>query len=624
MEESSITSVKLLEILLSGSKFIYLLSQTIVVGYLLALTFFAQNKEGNIREEHSRILKKLAISAWVWFISTSLFIVATLASILEIKFSDALNLTMLRSFITQISLGKFLAIQCGGAFVVALSANRLKRVIYSSLLLVIALVAIAAPVFESHSASGGSHLLAIGTLIVHVIALSLWVGGLGAIVICKELDRDTALNRFSYLAFWAAITVVLSGAVNAWIRMNFLEAWKSSYAILIIEKIVLTVGLLTIAAVVRRKLKLRKNSQYSKSSGLIIFEFSLMVLTIFIGTLLSKSAPPTHIEEIDPMEALVGLSFPGSPNLKAWLFEYQPDALVLALLIITLLLYLKGVHILKKRGDVWPIGRTLSFVLGILVVNYAINGAIGVYAHFGFSYHMVEHMILGMIAPIPLVLGAPITLALRTLPGSRDGEEEGVRSILIRLLHSGYAKFITNPIVALLIFDGSLFALYFTGLFGTLMGSHLGHLAMNLHFLLAGVVFFHVIVGVDPNPHRPPNMVRMVILFAAMSIHAFFSIALMSSSTLLDGGYYTSIGNPMGLDLLENQYAGGAIGWAMGEIPILLALTAVFIQWMRDDRKESNRIDRNAARASAMGEADDLTKYNLYLAELARRDLNND
>ena len=156
------------------------------------------------------------------------------------------------------------------------------------------------------------------------------------------------------------------------------------------------------------------------------------------------------------------------------------------------------------------------------------------------------------------------------------------------------------------------------------MGSHLGHLAMNLHFLLAGVVFFHVIVGVDPNPHRPPNMVRMVILFAAMSIHAFFSIALMSSSTLLDGGYYTSIGNPMGLDLLENQYAGGAIGWAMGEIPILLALTAVFIQWMRDDRKESNRIDRNAARASAMGEADDLTKYNLYLAELARRDLNND
>ena len=107
-----------------------------------------------------------------------------------------------------------------------------------------------------------------------------------------------------------------------------------------------------------------------------------------------------------------------------------------------------------------------------------------------------------------------------------------------------------------------------------------------------------------------------------MSIHAFFSIALMSSTTLLDGGYYNSIGNPMHLNLLENQYSGGSIGWAMGEFPILIALTAVFIQWMREDKKESERIDRKAARASAMGESDDLAKYNQYLAELARREKN--
>mgnify|MGYP003335781680 FL=1 len=171
-----------------------------------------------------------------------------------------------------------------------------------------------------------------------------------------------------------------------------------------------------------------------------------------------------------------------------------------------------------------------------------------------------------------------------------------------------------------MIFDGSLFVLYFTGLFGTLMGSHLGHLFMNFHFFLAGALFFHVIIGVDPNPKRPPNIIRLVILFAAMSIHALFSIALMSASTLVDGGYYNSIGNPLQLNLLENQVTGGAIGWAMGEIPILFALAAVFIQWMRDDRKESRRIDRNAERAGAMGQPDELAKYNQYLAELARKD----
>ena len=607
----------MLDILLTGSKFIYLLSQTIVVGLFLALIFFAKNKDGYIQERYLGIGRRLSLFAWIWFSFTIVFIIATLASILEISFADAIDLTMLRSFATQISLGKFLSIQAMGALVVAIAVPRLRRVSYTSIFFLIALAAISGPVFQSHTASSGSHLIAIGTLIVHVVALSLWVGGLSAILICKELDRAESLMRFSQLAQWSVVIVISSGVINAWIRMNFRDAWSGSYALLLIEKVILTLGILLIAIFVRRRLQ-------ESISGLLTFEFSLMVLTIFIGTLLSNSFPPARPGKIDPVEALVGLSFPGTPTLRTWIFEYQPDALVLALLILALALYLKGVRVLFKRGDRWPIGRTISFIIGLLIVNYAINGAVGVYSHFGFSYHMIEHMILGMIAPIALVLSAPITLALRTLPIGRDSDEEGVRGILIRLLHSRYAKFMTNPVVALLIFDGSLFALYFTGLFGTLMGSHLGHLFMNLHFLLAGALFFHVIVGVDPNPNRPPNVVRLVILFAAMSIHAFFSIALMSATTLLDGGYYSAIGNPMGLDLLENQYAGGAIGWAMGEIPILVALTAVFIQWMRDDRKESNRIDRNAARASAMGEADDLTKYNQYLAELARRDQNNE
>ena len=617
MEESFITSVKLVDLILSASKFLYLLSQTLTVGFLLTLIFFAKNENGKIRIEHLVIRKRISKAAWVWFAATLIFIIATLASILEVGFTNALDATMLKSFIFQVSLGKFLALQAVGALIVALWSRTLNRVTHATLVLLLSLLAISAPIFQSHSASGGSHLIAIGTLIIHVIALSLWVGGLGAIILCKEVDRQSALNRFSQLAFWAAITVVISGTINAWIRMNFSGAWSGTYAILLIEKIVLTIGLLITAGFARRKLQ-------ENISGLITFEFAAMVLTILIGTLLSNSLPPTRPGLDIYSQSNMGLIFPGSPTLSTWVFEYQPDALVLGLLILALLLYLKGVRILHSRGDSWPVGRTISFILGILVINYAINGAVGVYAHFGFSYHMIEHMILGMIAPIPLVLSAPITLALRTLPGGRDEDEEGVRHILIRFLHSKYAKLLTNPVVALLIFDGSLFVLYFTGLFGTLMGSHLGHLFMNLHFLLAGLLFFHVIVGVDPNPNRPPNVVRLVILFAAMSIHAFFSIALMSATTLLDGGYYTLIGNPMKLDLLENQHTGGAIGWAMGEIPILIALTAVFIQWMRDDRKETNRIDRNAARASAMGEADDLTKYNQYLADLARRDSNSE
>ena len=612
-DESYITSVKLVEFLLTLSKFGYLLSATLTIGLLISIIFFVGNQNGVLRSEYLGLRKKAATAALSWALLSAIFIVATLASVLDVGITNALDFTMLRSFLTQISLGKFLAFQTIGALLVSIWIGRTKRITHAAIVLLIAFSALSAPIFQSHSSSGGSHLVAIGTLLVHVVAITMWVGGLISIVINREIDRKFALPRFSQLAMWAAISVVASGLINAWIRMNFANAWQGAYAVLITEKVVLTVILLGFASIARKSLS-------GSINKLLAFESAVMILTIFIGTLLSQTNPPTRPGEPDPIESLVGLRYPGEPTLRKWIFEYQPDALTLALLILAALLYLKGVRIMRKRGDKWPIGRTTSFLIGLLIINYAVNGAIGVYAHFGFSYHMIEHMILGMIAPIALVLGAPITLALRTLPMGRSSEEEGPRNILIRFLHSRYAKFMTNPVVALSIFDGSLFVLYFTGLFGTLMGSHLGHLFMNFHFLLAGALFFHVIVGVDPNPNRPPNVVRMVILFAAMSIHAFFSIALMSATTLMDGGYYTSIGNPMKLDLLENQYTGGAIGWAMGEIPILVALTAAFIQWMREDRKETERIDRNAARASAMGESDDLAKYNEYLAKLARKD----
>jgi putative copper resistance protein D len=111
-----------------------------------------------------------------------------------------------------------------------------------------------------------------------------------------------------------------------------------------------------------------------------------------------------------------------------------------------------------------------------------------------------------------------------------------------------------------------------------------------------------------------------VTLLAAMSIHAFFSVALMSSSTLIDSGYFDSLQVPWVGDLLADQNKGGAIGWAMGEIPILIALVATFIMWTRDDAREARRIDRSAERMAAMGQPDELAQYNHYLQELADRE----
>jgi len=608
--------------LTTASKFISLSAGFTTVGLLIAMGFLLLDQAGKLSSA-ALALRNFALTASaIWVVGQALNILATLANILGTDLAGALDPTSIRSFISQIALGKYMFIQLCLALFVCTIVVRAKTVATTNFLLLISLAAIVAPVFESHSASSGSHSLAIGSLVVHVVALSFWVGGLIAITFLSSSDRAVALPRFSALALWSAIAVVASGTANAWARLNFQDAWSSNYARLVILKIILSAVLIYFGYLNRKHLSGRWQIKLSALSRLLIAEVIIMLLAVLVGSRLSSMQPPSRSESgvLDPGLAIAGVSTPQPPNLWRLISLYDPDALMIAVLVTAVALYIRGVVILTRRGDKWPVGRTVAFALGISAIDYATSGGMGVYAKFSFEYHMIAHMILGMIAPIGIVLGAPITLALRTLPQGRNQEERGVRGTLIALLHSKPAGIFTNPVVILALFDGSLFALYMTPLFGNMMPSHLGHLAMNVHFLLAGILFFHVIIGIDPNPRKVPHIVRIVILFAAMSIHAFFAVALISTSTVIDQGYFASLQTPWNLDLLADQHAAGSIAWAMGEIPILLALVATFIQWMREDKRETKRIDRNEARMAAMGEPDELAQYNSYLASLATRD----
>ena len=460
-----------------------------------------------------------------------------------------------------------------------------------------------APVFESHSAQAGSHGLAIGSLVIHVVAISIWFGGVAALYFMDAQSKVIALPRVSTIATWAVIAIVASGVINSLLRLGFTSAWFTAYGLMIISKTLILGVIAFIASQIRKNVA---------SDKLIRFESALLILIILIGSLLSRVTPLIEKElPIDPARDLVGVTMPAAPTWQRVFFEYEADALILGALIFVTALYIRGVVVLVRRGDRWPIGRTISFAIGISFLDYSTSGGLGLYGIFSFKYHMVAHMVLSMIAPIFIVLSAPITLALRTLPQGRSKEERGLRRWFLSMLHSRVSSVFTHPVTALAIFDGSLFALYFTPLFGDLMSSHFGHLVMNLHFIGAGLLFFYVIVGVDPNPRRTHHLVRMVILLAAMSIHAFFSLALMSSTTLIDGGYYEALQRPWDSDLLADQRTGASLGWAMGEIPIVIAFIATFIQWLRSDAREAKRADRNSER--------DLAEYNEYLRELAER-----
>ncbi|RFC76658.1 cytochrome c oxidase assembly protein [Streptomyces sp. AcE210] len=293
--------------------------------------------------------------------------------------------------------------------------------------------------------------------------------------------------------------------------------------------------------------------------------------------------------------------------------EWSADPFFLIGCLVALGLYGWGVVRLARRGDSWQVGRTLSFVVGVLTVMLVMCTKLNDYGMVMFSVHMVQHMVISMLSPILLLMGAPITLALRAMPVARRGTK-GPRELLLMFLHSRYMRIITHPAFTIPLFIASLYALYFTPIFDTLMGSKVGHIGMMVHFLAVGLIFFWPIMGVDPGPHRPGYVMRMLELFAGMPFHAFFGIALMMASGPMIGTYEHPPAS-LGIDALADQTAAGGIAWAFSEVPSVLVLLALLFQWKKSEDRQARRKDRAADRDGDQ----ELAAYNAYLASLNTR-----
>ncbi len=280
---------------------------------------------------------------------------------------------------------------------------------------------------------------------------------------------------------------------------------------------------------------------------------------------------------------------------SALVTESVADPVVLTLLVLAAGLYLWGVHRLRLRGDHWNAGRTVSFLLGGLgSIALATLSGLAAYEDVLFSLHMIQHMVLSMIAPIFLALGGPITLALRTLP--RAGR---ARRRLLAVLHSRAVQILTFPLIPFLLFVASPFALYFTGWYAATLDNPWLHAAMHLHFLLAGCLFFWPLVGLDPVPGRVSHPMRMLILVATLPLHAVLGLTIMNQSMLIAADHYLAL-NLAWSDPVSEQRVGGGLLWASGDLVGLIMLGVAAYQWMRASEREAAREDRQLDRLEAL------------------------
>ena len=258
-------------------------------------------------------------------------------------------------------------------------------------------------------------------------------------------------------------------------------------------------------------------------------------------------------------------------------------------------LYLYGVSRLRGRGDDWATGRTVSFVLlGLGSFALATLSGLGAYDEDSFAVHMVQHMLLAMVTPVFLALGAPVTLALRTLPRSP-------RAALLGVLHSRFVRLLSFPAIGWLLFVGNPFALYFSGWYEATLGNAYLHEALHLHFLAVGCLFFWPLLGVDPVPGKVGHPMRMLLVAATLPFHAFLGIAIMSvgdeGQGLLAADHYLAL-HPLS-EAVQQQQVGGGLLWASGDLVGLLFVFTLLFQWMRASEREAAREDRRLDRLEA-------------------------
>jgi cytochrome c oxidase assembly factor CtaG len=313
--------------------------------------------------------------------------------------------------------------------------------------------------------------------------------------------------------------------------------------------------------------------------------------------------------------AHMGMWLPPAPPTWARLFRVHLDgsSVIAVLSLVALLAYLIGLVAVRRQGVAWPWWRTLSFVAGAVALFGVTGTWLNGYSMVLFSTHMAQHMVLSMVAPLFLLCGSPITLALRALPRGK-GTAGVPRALLLDVLHSRVARFLSHPLFTLPLFLVSLYGVYFTPIFDALMGNPVGHEFMLAHFTVTGLLFFGPILDQDPWPRRMGHGGRMLELLVPMPFHAFFGVAIMMSSTLIT----TTFAHPpagWGVDALADQDTAGSIAWSFGELPTVLVLLIVLASWMGSEDRRGRQLDRVADRTGDT----ELEAYNARLRALAAR-----
>ncbi len=278
-----------------------------------------------------------------------------------------------------------------------------------------------------------------------------------------------------------------------------------------------------------------------------------------------------------------------APTFPAVLLEWSFDPFAIVGLLLAAFAYRWAVVRVRRAhpGNPHPAYRSWLFGGGLAAIGVALLSPIEAYEGTLFSVHMVQHMLLELVAAPLLLAGAPITLTLRTA-------SPAVRRALLRVLHSRLLRALSFPVVAWILFAAVNWGWHFSVLYDQALENTALHYLQHATFLGAALLFWWPVVGADPSPWRLPHPVRLLYLFLAMPQNSFLGVALMSASTVLYPHYLTN-GRTWGMTPIDDQALGGVIMWVVGDLAFLAGMAAVVVMWMRHEDRRTERLDARLA-----------------------------
>lgn len=596
---------------------------------VVATCMVGTRKSGLVGGIQLRLTAMAVIAGSVWLWSAVMEFVLAYADISGQQPQKATT-EQLRFFATEFEQGSYLGwniLLAGTATFVALAARTVTGLGVAAIMTIAALWSVA---LTGHAAADANHDLAVNIQFLHLVGIGLWIGCLVGVLWVQrhpEADLVALVGRYSRLAGWCFTAVAVSGVLAALLRVPRLSDLASSYGALLGIKVAAfallgALGWWQRTRVVKR-LAAAENPHSARAmfTRLAVLEVAFMALAAGAGTALSRTPPPAFAasEEPTPTEALLGHAMPPELGFAQWFTEWRIDSFWAPVAGAAALVYLVGVRRLRRRGDRWSRGRTTAWLIGCAGLLWSTSGPPGAYGDVLFSMHMIQHMTVATAVPTFFVLGAPVTLALRAVMRRVD-DSRGPREWLLLIVHSWPLRILGHPIVAAILFVVGMIAFYYSSLFEQSLRGHTMHLLMTAHFLFTGYLFANVVCGVDPGPRRPIYPLRVLLIMVVFGFHALFAVALMSATELLAGDWFTSLDRPWGPSPADDQYVGASLGWVLGEYPLAILAVAVVWAWVRDDHREAQRHDRQAARDNGR----ELARYNDYLQGLKQAAANRE